>query len=253
MNRMSLIKPNWPAPPYVKAFSTTRLGGVSPPPYDSLNLGEFTEETEQNIHSNRRLLYDTCDFQTEPCWLQQVHGTMVFDDVYDANHNQADAMITRTPHRICVVLTADCLPILLYGDTYCEVAAIHAGWRSLAGGIIKNTLSCFKTESKACMAWLGPCIGPSAFEVGEEVKTAFSLIDKDHESGFISHGQKWLADLQQLAINQLVTLGLTQIHRDKSCTFSEKNRFFSYRRDKTTGRMGSFIWLCDDKPRGRKT
>lgn len=248
-----LIHPNWPAPSTIKAFSTTRLGGVSKAPYSSLNLGHYTDDSDEDVILNHKKLAAACDFPSSPCWLKQVHGARVLDDSYQRSDNIADAMISQTLNRVLVVMSADCLPILLYGSEYTEVAAIHGGWRSLSQEIVTHTLSHFKSDPSSIMAWLGPCIGPTAFEVGEEVIQAFSDIDSKHTQAFKKQGQRWLGDLQLLATNQLIKMDIKQIYRDNSCTFNDKERFFSYRRDKTTGRMATFIWLSDTNSRGIET
>lgn len=252
-NAIPLITPSWPAPPTVNAFSTTRIGGFSNAPYDSLNLGVSSHDDLDTVNLNRQTLINARYLPSDPCWLTQVHETRVLNDEYDPCDNRADGIVSRTPGRVCVVMTADCLPILLYGAEHHEVAAIHSGWRSLAKGIVPNTLSQLRSHPDSIMVWLGPCIGPTSFEVGDEVREEFSTIDDKYEAAFTRHGMKWLADLKQLAIHQLQAQGVTAIYRDNSCTFNDKERFFSYRRDKTTGRMGSFIWLNDDNKRGNKT
>jgi hypothetical protein len=242
-----IIKPNWPDFKGLKAFSTTRQGGISEGPYASLNLGTHVNDNPLHVQSNREDIAKTLDFPSSPCWLEQVHGTRVIDDNFSPNDNKADAMISKTKGKVLVVMTADCLPVLLYAPKTEEIAVIHAGWRSLAGGIVEKTRRQFQSEAASIYAWLGPCIGPNHFEVGPEVLEAFKQIDVDAEKAFIATDNKWLANLQLLARHQLLKQGISNIYADNSCTFQSSERFFSYRRDKTTGRMASFIWLCGPK------
>lgn len=240
---LTLIQANWPKVPGLHAISTTRTGGISMPPYHSLNMGQYIPDDKNAIHTNRERVAKHCEFPSTPCYLKQVHGTRVLDDNFNPEDNEADAMVSFQKNRVLAILTADCLPILLYGKTHHDIAAIHSGWRSLAGGIIEQTIKKLKSPAQSLMAWLGPCIGPNAFEVGDDVREAFKKIDITYESAFTPHGDKWLANLPLLARHQLESHGISSIYSDNSCTFTEKERFFSYRRDKTTGRMASFIWL----------
>lgn len=236
------IVPDWPAPPNVGALQTTRQGGVSQGPYASLNLGDHVGDDPQQVQANRRLLQDR--MPGVPFWLQQVHGIEVLDAEVAVCDAEADAAIARTAGRVCVVMTADCLPVLLCDRKGSVVAAVHCGWRSLAAGIIERTVEKMGCPAEDVLAWLGPAIGPMAFEVGNDVRSAFVQCDAAAAEAFVSGvNGKWLADIFLLARQRLYSLGVQQIFGGGLCTFTDQRRFFSYRRDGVTGRMGSFIWL----------
>lgn len=240
-----LIFPDWPAPTRVWAVSTTRAGGVSLPPYDRLNLATHVGDDPACIAENRRRLAVMAGFPAEPAWLEQVHGTTVAAaETVDAPV-AADAAWTRVPGQPCVVMTADCLPVLLCDRAGTVVAAAHAGWRGLAGGVIAATVARLNAAPAELLAWLGPAIGPAAFEVGEEVRAAFLALDAGNAGCFQpSPAGRWLADLYELARRQLRRLGVPAIYGGDHCTFSEPERFFSYRRESRTGRMATLIWLA---------
>ncbi|MFO7641292.1 MAG: peptidoglycan editing factor PgeF [Candidatus Competibacteraceae bacterium] len=240
-----LIFPDWPAPTRVWAVSTTRAGGVSLPPYDRLNLATHVGDDPACIAENRRRLAVMAGFPAEPAWLEQVHGTTVAAaETVDAPV-AADAAWTRVPGQPCVVMTADCLPVLLCDRAGTVVAAAHAGWRGLAGGVIAATVARLNAAPAELLAWLGPAIGPAAFEVGEEVRAAFLALDAGNAGCFQpSPTGRWLADLYELARRQLRRLGVPAIYGGDHCTFSEPERFFSYRRESRTGRMATLIWLA---------
>ncbi|MDG4554816.1 MAG: peptidoglycan editing factor PgeF [Candidatus Competibacter sp.] len=239
-----LIFPDWPTPHRVRAVSTTRRGGVSAPPYDSLNLAGHVGDDPVRVAENRRRLTATIGFSTEPAWLEQVHGIrVVAAETVDAPV-VADAAWTRVAGRPCVVMTADCLPVLLCDRAGTVVAAAHAGWRGLAGGVIAATVARLRTPPTELLAWLGPAIGPDAFEVGEEVRAAFLALDADNAACFRpSPAGRWLADIDELARRQLRDLGVSAVYGGGFCTFGESERFFSYRRENRTGRMATLIWL----------
>lgn len=243
---MSLLEhciiPDWPAPACVKALQTTRQGGVSAAPYDSLNLGSHVGDAPLLVARNRMLLNSL--LPSEPVWLEQVHGTVVADADHAACLVRADACIARQKSSVCVVMTADCLPVLLCDERGTVVGAAHAGWKGLAAGVIESTVRAMGVEPGSLMAWLGPAIGPQAFEVGDEVRAEFVARHPDAVSAFVAtqHG-KWLADLYALARLRLNAQGITRIYGCDRCTYTEREQFFSYRRDGVTGRMGSFIWL----------
>lgn len=234
--------PDWPAPANVKALQTTRQGGVSAAPYDSLNLGEHVGDASLNVARNRVLLNPL--LPGEPVWLEQVHGSLVVNADMASCLPQADACIARHRESVCVVMTADCLPVLLCDKQGSVVGAAHAGWRGLAAGVIEATVQAMNVVPQNLMAWLGPAISQDAFEVGEEVRAAFVAAHPQAVSAFAA-GQsgKWLADIYALARIRLNALGITQIYGGNYCTYREREDFFSYRRDGTTGRMGTFIWL----------
>jgi purine-nucleoside/S-methyl-5'-thioadenosine phosphorylase / adenosine deaminase len=254
------IVPDWPAAPNVKALQTTRNGGISAAPYDSLNLGDHVGDAPLAVARNRMLLSSL--LPSEPVWLEQVHGTVVADtEIAGCGTPQADACVSRHAGAVCVVMTADCLPVLLCNEQGSVVGAVHAGWRGLCDGVIEQAVHAMGVPPQTLMAWLGPAIGPHAFEVGAEVRTAFLARQAEAAAAFEpspgasappspacgrgagGEGGKWLADLYQLARLHLNALGVTRIFGGGLCTYTERERFFSYRRDGTTGRMGTFVWL----------
>ncbi len=236
------IVPDWPAPAGVRAFVTTRTGGVSAGPYASLNLATHVADDAVAVAENRRRL--RAHLPAEPLWLAQVHGATVVraDDAVEGA--KADAAFTRRMGRVCAILTADCLPVLLCNDVGTVVAAAHAGWRGLAGGVIEAAVRATNEPPARLLAWLGPAIGPQAFEVGAEVRAAFLAHAPDAAAAFAAQENgKWLADLYRLAELRLNALGVLRVHGGGRCTFLEADSFYSYRREKTTGRMASLIWL----------
>ena len=235
------IIPDWPAPKNVKALQTTRAGGISLAPYDALNLGMHVKDNPLHVAQNRQMLSQF--LPSEPVWLKQVHGIKVVDAATESCEPEADASFTTRPNVVCVTMTADCLPVLLCDQAGTRVAAVHAGWRSLCDGVIESAVKEMQTEGKELMAWLGPAIGPQAFEVGAEVRAQFMQNDAEAESAFKAHGDKYLGDLYQIATQRLNKLCITQIYGGGLCTFSDEARFYSFRRDGETGRMGTLIWL----------
>lgn len=238
------IVPGWPAPANVKALSTTRAGGLGVAPFDSLNLGTHVGDDPATVAANRARLRAL--LPAEPCWLNQVHGTAVVDLATYGGVPDADAAVSRQPGAVCVVMTADCLPVLLCDRAGTVVGAAHAGWRGLQGGVIEATVRAMDVPAGELMAWLGPAIGPAAFEVGDEVRAAFVADDAAAATAFRPAGPagKWLADLYLLARQRLAALGVMGVHGGDACTFTEAARFFSYRRDGRTGRMASLVWLA---------
>ncbi|WP_435626781.1 peptidoglycan editing factor PgeF [Candidatus Ferrigenium straubiae] len=237
-----LIVPDWPAPPNVRTLQTTRRGGVSATPYDSLNLGEHVGDNPLAVARNRVLLNHL--LPGEPVWLEQVHGTGVADADMTDCRIRADACIARQRGSVCVVMTADCLPILLCDTQGTVVGAAHAGWRGLCDGVIEATVRAMQVAPQNLMAWLGPAISQEAFEVGDEVRAAFVAVQPQAASAFVpGQAGKWFADLYALARLRLNALGITEIYGGEHCTYCEREKFFSYRRDGATGRMGTFVWL----------
>jgi hypothetical protein len=294
------IIPDWPAPPNIRALQTTRQGGASIAPYDSFNLGSHVGDNPLMVARNRMSLNTL--LPSEPVWLEQVHGTLVANaDMADCRP-QADACIARHRAAVCVIMTADCLPLLLCDTQGSVVGAAHAGWKGLAAGVIEATVQAMNADPKNFMAWMGPAISRDAFEVGEEVRAIFVENDPQAASAFApsplrGEGEKWLdmtrrcgasgagmaashplpqaagsaitsdlasvvglpsrmasgsisnvsrvwlADIYALARLRLNALGITQIYGGGYCTYREREKFFSYRRDGVTGRMGTFIWL----------
>lgn len=236
------IVPDWPAPAQVHALQTTRIGGFSKAPYDSLNFGMHVGDDAHTVAANRNLL--NVVVPSEPVWMEQVHGTYVILAEAAGCAPQADACITRSPNAVCAVMTADCLPVFLCDDAGTVAGLAHAGWRGLADGVIEATVIGMDTVPSSLMAWLGPAIGPQAFEVGEDVREAFLRTDAASEFAFTPHGDgKYLADIYLLARQRLHTLGIQRIYGGEFCTYTDEERFFSYRRDGRTGRMASLIWL----------
>ncbi|AJJ62138.1 purine nucleoside phosphorylase YfiH [Yersinia aldovae] len=240
----TLILPNWPMPATVKACSTTRYGGISEFPYDSLNLGTHVGDIATRVVANRQSLVEQAGLPQMPVWLEQVHGTRVLHlSGQTISDVQADAVYSRVAGQVCAVMTADCLPVLFCSLAGDEVAAAHAGWRGLCAGVLEQTLAQFSARPSSIIAWLGPAIGPQQFEVGEEVKQAFIQIDAQSTAAFTPSGSKYLADIYLLARLRLQAAGIHAIYGGDRCTVSEKQQFFSYRRDGMTGRMASLVWL----------
>lgn len=241
MHKPGFITPDWPAPANVKALQTTRAGGVSTGRYASLNLGDHVKDDPLHVAHNRQSLSPL--LPTEPVWLQQVHGIRVIDAGTSSCLETADASFATRKEVVCVTMTADCLPVLLCDDAGTVVAAIHAGWRSLCDGVIEATVAAMPVQASHLMAWLGPAIGPDAFEVGGEVREQFIAKDARAETAFRPHGDKWLGDLYTIARQRLQALGVSRIDGGGLCTYSEPEAFFSFRRDGDTGRMATLIWL----------
>jgi len=262
------IVPDWPAPAHIRAVFTTRAGGVSSPPFDSLNLGDHVRDMPGSVSANRKIVHDALGVR--PVYLQQVHGTLTLPvDGSTPGGAVADAAVSTKGGVACTVMVADCLPVLLTDDEGTVVAAAHAGWRGLQQGVLEQVFAGFRGSfrppalagyarvatnsiASATLAWLGPCIGPQAFEVGPEVLEAFVSQDPAARAMFRPGAQgKWLADLAGLARLRLQALGITRIYGNDGsqdwCTVSNPLRFFSHRRDSVTrggsGRMAACIWL----------
>lgn len=241
---LSWLQPEWPAPRQVRAASTLRSGGVSEPPFDDFNLAMHVGDATTAVQRNRRRLHAALQLPREPCWLDQVHGSNVVEAGEWVSPPKADACIARSPDQVCVVMTADCLPVLFCSRDGDRVAAAHAGWRGLAGGVLDSTVSSLGLPGAELLAWLGPAIGPQAFEVGDEVRIAFMAREAAAERAFVpSVNGRWLADLYQLARLELARLGVHAVYGGGECTFNDAARFYSYRRDGKTGRMASLIWI----------
>lgn len=240
------IFPAWPAPGRVRAAATTRNGGVSRPPFASFNLGAHVGDNPVHVAGNRQRLREALELPGEPLWLQQVHGATVIAAEQITGPVGGDASYARAPGQVCAVLTADCLPVLLCERSGGRVAALHCGWRGLVNGVIGATLARLACAPEQILAWLGPAIGPDHFVVGEEVRNLFMDMDPDNDFYFRpSRGQRWLADLYGLTRRQLQASGVTAIYGEHRCTVTEREQFFSYRRDGVTGRMATLIWLAE--------
>ena len=236
------IIPDWTAPPRVRSIVTTRNGGVSQGAYASFNLGLRAGDDEAAVLANRRLLRAV--LPAEPKWLRQVHAARVVAAEDAAENPEADASVTRKPGTVCVVMVADCLPVLLCDRAGTVVAAAHAGWRGLLAGVVENTVAAMGLPPGELMAYLGPAIGPDAFEVGGEVRDAFVAREPADAAAFEAHrGGKWLGDLFTLARRRLERCGVPHVAGGGLCTYRNPARFYSYRRDKSTGRMAALIWL----------
>lgn len=246
-NNSGWIMPGWPAPAIVRAGTTSRHGGVSLPPYESLNLGDHVGDRPEAVRENRRRLCEQQQLPSEPVWLKQIHGVAVVDAATVQGAPEADASFTSRANVVCAVMTADCLPLLLCNKQGTVVAAAHAGWRGLLDGVIEATVLRMNVKGDDLLVWLGPAIGPTAFEVGDEVRDAFIAHDAAATMAFKPSPQgRWLADIYQLARQRLVRLGVTAVYGGHCCTYSDAERFYSYRRNGVTGRMASLIWIAED-------
>ncbi|RJX76704.1 peptidoglycan editing factor PgeF [Pseudomonas sp. LS-2] len=233
--------PDWPAPFGIKACVTTRAGGVSVAPFDSFNLGDHVDDDPQAVAHNRSLL--TSHLNTRPAWLKQVHGI----DVVEASPEQvmqADASWSKTPGIACTIMTADCLPALFCNRQGTQVAAAHAGWRGLAAGVLEAAVDSFADAPSEILVWLGPAIGPQAFEVGPEVREAFVATHPQTVEAFVPsiNAGKFMADIYQLARLRLAAHGVTAVYGGGLSTYNDEH-FFSYRRGARTGRFASLVWI----------
>ena len=257
INATNLIRPSWLVPQQIKAFCTTRQGGVSKAPFNSLNLGLNAGDVAADALHNRSIIRS--HLPTAPLWLKQIHGmtvsTPVSRNALTGKPFEADAAVTNIPNEVLAILTADCMPVLFASKGGGVIGAAHAGWRGLSGGVLENTLQAMLALSpglspKDITAWMGPAIGPTAFEVGEDVLDAFSvqgstILSKAFKPIAASSG-KYLADLYLLAEDRLRLLGVEQIDGGDFCTFNNSEKFFSYRKDKKTGRFASLIWISSE-------
>lgn len=242
---LELIRPDWPAPGRVRAASSTRHGGVSRGAYASLNIGRSGGDDPAAVDENRRRLFDALRLPAEPNWIRQVHGTAVVRAPLAQAEPDADACWTSEPGTVCLVQSADCLPVLLCEETGAAVAAAHAGWRGLSAGVLENTVRAMDAAPSRLLAWLGPAIGPRAFEVGAEVREAFLAADAAADAAFVPAAapQKFMADLYALARLRLQRAGVERVYGGGWCTHTEAQRFHSFRRDGASGRMASLIWI----------
>ncbi|MDP9558126.1 UNVERIFIED_ORG: YfiH family protein [Pseudomonas parafulva] len=238
----SLLTPDWPAPASVRACVTTRQGGVSLPPFDTFNLGDHVGDDPAAVAQNRLRL--SGEFDIQPAWLKQVHGLAVAD-ADPSRVVEADASWTNRPGIACTVMTADCLPVLFCDQAGTQVAAAHAGWRGLAGGVLEATLDRLNVPPAQVLVWLGPAIGPQAFEVGLEVRDAFTAVHPEAARAFVDGERpgKLMADIYALACIRLAARGVTAVYGGGLCTVSDE-RFFSYRRTPQGGRFASLVWLA---------
>lgn len=240
---LELIAPDWPAPPRVRACCTTRRGGRSDGIYAHFNLGLHVGDDPAAVAANRAQLRQALALDREPCWLTQVHGTAVVAAAAAPAAAKADAACTSTRGVACAILTADCLPILLCDEAGTSVAAIHAGWRGLCKDVIGPAVAALPVASEALLAWIGPGIGAEAYAVGAPLRAQFCAVDPAYAAFFRGAGDAWHADLAGIAEWRLRRAGVWRIFRYRGCTYRERARFYSYRRDGQTGRMASLIWL----------
>ncbi len=242
---LECIAADWSAPDNVHAFTTTRTGGVSEGLYGSFNLASHVGDLPSAVTSNRQLLKASFKLPSEPCWLKQTHSNRVvdancFDDI------DADAAWTSGKDTVCSVLTADCLPVFFSNKDGSRVAISHAGWRGLLDGVISATFTATQIKPENCLVWLGPSIGPDAFEVGVEVVQSFTEKNNATRQCFKQKDeQHWLCDMYQLARIELGQLGVNQVFGGGLCTCTDKENFYSFRRDGNTGRMASLIWMSE--------
>jgi len=245
----NFIFPNWNAPPNVHAVMTTRIQVHPPRPpskggedngFDNFNLATHVGDNLEAVLENRRLLKTALNLPAEPFWLEQIHSNIVVEASAELILPKADASFSHQKGVVCVVMTADCLPILMCSKDGKQIAAIHAGWRGLENGIITNTIAALKTND--LIVWLGAAIGMDCFEVGNEVREAFLKKSADYATAFKKNGSNWLADIYQLARIELANLGITHVFGGEFCTMTDAERFYSYRRENQTGRMTTLIW-----------
>lgn len=247
----AFIRPDWTVDARVGALMSTREGGVSAAPFDSLNLGRSVGDTPDAVAENRRR-FETA-IGAPPVYLSQVHGTRVLRLPADEGPHEADASFATEPGVACTVMVADCMPVLFAAPQASGVAAAHAGWRGLAGGVLEATVTALcdasNCQPRELSAWLGPCIGPRQFEVGADVLAAFG---PSASPRFVSRGPghvgadgspRWLADLPALARDRLRAMGVERVSGGRWCTVEERSRFFSFRRDRVTGRMAAAVWI----------
>lgn len=240
---VDVVRPQGFSPPGIQAVQTLRTGGFSLAPFDSLNLADHCGDDPACVARNRAQLRQQLALPAEPVWLRQVHGIEVVAAHAVAAGTTADASWTDRPGVVCAILTADCLPVLLASDDGRVVAAAHAGWRGLAGGILEATLAALPAPPSRLRAWLGAAIGPRAFEVGPEVREAFVRTHADDAAAFVpGWGDRWHCDLYALARARLLRAGVARADGEAQCTYTQGQRYYSFRRDPRCGRMASLIW-----------
>lgn len=239
---MKIRNADWPAPANIRAIVTTRKSGLSLEPFERFNVAMHVGDNPEHVAQTREQLMQGLDLTHEPLWLNQTHST---DSIIagEDQHRDADASISRSPNYPLVVLTADCLPIVLCSKQGTEIAAIHAGWRGLYNGIIENTISKMQTKPYDLMAWIGPAICQKCYEVGDEVYQSFTGKNKKHVDAFTSSNGKWLANLPHMAQTVLELQGVNAVYQSNLCTFESQDEFYSYRRQANTGRIATLIWF----------
>lgn len=257
---LEFILPEWPAPANIHVYSTTRLNGLSQGVYAGLNLALHVGDNAQTVEKNRAFLSEALCLPGDPVWLNQVHHATAINASAQQNNSlektplDADASFSFKANHVCVVMTADCLPLLICNRKGDKVAAIHAGWRGLAEGVIESSITALHESPEQLLVWLGPAIGPQAFEVGEEVRNAFiakfanatcaKVTPELVKSYFVQNrAGHYLADIYQLARLALNVMGIESVYGGEHCTFNDVDHFYSFRRDGTTGRQASLIWF----------
>jgi YfiH family protein len=239
------IVPGWPLPGHVRVVSTMRAGGVSEGPYAALNLAAHVGDRPEAVTTNRRLLREAAHLPAEPLWLEQVHGADVARHDGTRATVRADASVAFAPGRVCAVMTADCLPVVFADRRGSRIGVAHAGWRGLLAGVLQATIAALDAPAADMHAWLGPAIGPQAFEVGAEVREAYAERLPGSEACFSrDEGGRYRADLYRLAARVLEGAGVAGVHGGGWCTHAQAERFFSFRRDGVTGRMATLGWLA---------
>lgn len=242
---LEVLTPEWPAPSNVRAAFTLRMGGVSAAPFNTLNVGAHVGDAPAHVADNRQRVRTALVLPGEPAWLEQVHGTGLVElDETMPSTPTADAILTRRAGQVCVVQVADCLPVLFAAADGSAVAAAHAGWRGLAAGVLEATVGRLGIEPRRLLAWLGPAISAPHFEVGAEVRAAFTAADAGAATAFVENARgRWQCDLYALARRRLTALGVGALFGGGWCTYADPSRFFSYRRDGRCGRMAALVWL----------
>lgn len=247
---MNAIYPNWQVPNNIHTLSTLRSGGYSCGAYAGMNLGDHVGDTAEIVAKNRQLLVEQFQLPQSPTFLTQIHSNLVKRLPLNSEDKTADACYSNQPNQVCLIMTADCLPVIFAAENGQEVAAAHAGWRGLANGILENTLHCFNAPADKIKVWLAPAISAKAFQVGQDVYDAFCLNNETAKQAFKIDDQnqgKYFADIYQLARIRLQQAGALSknISGGEYCTYSDPEKFYSYRRDKITGRMATLIWFED--------
>ena len=240
------IAPDWPAPPGVQVVTTTRTGGEGRSPHTSFNLGNGTGDSPATVARNRARLRSSLGLGLEPCWLRQVHGPVVVRAARYHHAPRADASVGDPGSPPCVVLSADCLPVVLCDASGTRVGIAHAGWRGLVSGVIESCVNFMDRPGRDLLAWLGPAIGAESYEVGSEVREACLAATPHARTAFVpspTHKGRWLADLYEIAARQLEFMGVTRIYGGGFCTYADSERFFSHRRDGPTGRFATLAWI----------
>jgi polyphenol oxidase len=244
MLKLTYIQPDWPAPTQVRAASTVRGGGVSRGPYEGFNLATHVGDEPHCVAENRGMLRAALNLPAEPSWLNQVHGDAAVEAGSWNSPPRADGCVARGPGQVCAVMTADCLPVLFCNRDGDRVGVAHAGWRGLAAGILDTTVSALGLPGGELMAWLGPAIGQSAYEVGDDVRVALLARDMGATVAFRQNDRgRWQLDLYELARRALRALGIREIYGGGYCTYTDAERFFSFRRDGQCGRMATLVWI----------